>query len=668
MNCNKHNQNASAPNNKRHQNPIPLSGASNMTPPPTYVQNQMNDKLNTMPSQHMSETEIKTEFNPEEFKEKENPQLTDFQHAIDIVGRILSKELPCSHCDVLSCVYAHGGCCRDLYLNRTITDVDIILDTQKLQNNAKICSNNHCILRKFYNDNKLEYERISKLMRDDVQLNQWITSDKVINCRYLVNRIISKSTNIVGVRMHCKRLYVVVFNVFCDNNIIIDMIDNTFYCDYGYIERVEQVGQTIDRLYMYLCMENKELRSLNVKYKKEMDVWVQQQGYTQQDFTNDIVHEFKNNSSLVEFVDQQLVKQFDGNGLVKTSSEWLNQFRRSGVGYGYKDFKSMFINKEENKHKEVQLNAIYPISHEQHYECSDTTFNALYFELKDVVGFDANMNYSNDKIKTKWMDVMKDPSGKGIQHVKQGIIAVYTNKAFDICKSQPSMIIFRTLKNCAKLKDKFDQIQVNRELVDAIKRYQQKLFDKQHFVQNQIQGMNALYEYDERKKDAIARHIFCTYSHIDINIRLAVFHLLGIDKSIIELMNHCEQFKARVDSKNNHKNNLYKDQDLIGRMKANLDNPDNVLNKKLKIREDDPKNLNEWNVRMGNLWAENDRNREEMSITLSALLGSNDFAQVINKLTPEKANVVDGNIKRLVYAQIGKEKEKETANNNATTM
>eukprot|EP01083_Nonionella_stella_P276453 939351_1 len=100
MNCNKHNQNASAPNNKRHQNPIPLSGAS------TYVQNQMNDKLNTMPSQHMSETEIKTEFNPEEFKEKENPQLTDFQHAIDIVGRILSKELPCSHCDVLSCVCA----------------------------------------------------------------------------------------------------------------------------------------------------------------------------------------------------------------------------------------------------------------------------------------------------------------------------------------------------------------------------------------------------------------------------------------------------------------------------------------------------------------------------------------------------------------------------------
>eukprot|EP01083_Nonionella_stella_P307170 1078709_1 len=42
MNYNKHNQNASSPNNQRRQKTIPLSAANNMKPPPAYAQNQMN--------------------------------------------------------------------------------------------------------------------------------------------------------------------------------------------------------------------------------------------------------------------------------------------------------------------------------------------------------------------------------------------------------------------------------------------------------------------------------------------------------------------------------------------------------------------------------------------------------------------------------------------------
>eukprot|EP01084_Bolivina_argentea_P146954 257190_1 len=232
----------------------------------------------------ISDNEIKTDHTDDEkleqeFVAKKDPELTDFQEAINIIGNALKKQFNCSNCNILNCIYAHGGCCRDLYSDQNINDVDLILDTQKLHLAVQSCKTDKCKLKEFYNKNKDEYMRIHKLKRFDVELREWMTSEKIINCKYILNQIKNHNA-IIRTDVFERHLYV-LFKIFCKNGIDIDMMDCSYHYDYGYIQYTD-LPDIIARFTDLGCYFNGKFDG------DKFAEWIKKNKYTEEKFQKDL--------------------------------------------------------------------------------------------------------------------------------------------------------------------------------------------------------------------------------------------------------------------------------------------------------------------------------------------------------------------------------------------
>eukprot|EP01084_Bolivina_argentea_P127840 226054_1 len=539
----------------------------------------------------------------DEIKNKE-PNLTHFQEAINIIGNILINALPCSNCNVSTTLYVHGGCCRDLYLNRTINDVDIIVDTAKLQELASRCTNDNCVLKKQYDNNTAEYNRIKNIKRYDLRLNQWMTSEKIINAKWLLQFINSEAkkdnSQIVGIKDNSKRLYVVAFVIYCQNGIDIDFMDNTFYADHGYLEQLDDVGPILNVL---------DPLAVNLGWKNYGDILneeLKKKNYRQNNFENDIKNRFKDSvlvSVIENFIfnkksnldakswqmvcdkggsDEERVSMIDygsSNRLFMKGNVWgefLFCLKRKNKYWERREIEKtkneLVAGKEydvkEDDMKEDTDNKFYDITHALHCEQADCTFNALYFELYDVVN--KCKGFNDEEIKKFWMSehVMKDPckikdddKTGGLYDVTNGIVCTYKGKANEICQSQPEMIMYRTIKNAYKLATSpvfanTKQIIIGKELVDAIRESNADLFRCDRFgaAENNLMSFQvAMMQTKEKlggtdrsvpvhQQKNIIRHIFTTYNDaVDIETRLNLFNLLNVSTLVVNIWNTTQQ-------------------------------------------------------------------------------------------------------------------------------
>eukprot|EP01084_Bolivina_argentea_P031080 57549_1 len=182
-----------------------------------------------------------------------------------------------------------------------------------------------------------------------------------------------------------------------------------------------------------------------------------------------------------------------------------------------------------------------------HYNNTDCTFNALYFELKDV----ANKLEDKQNIPNLWKRAMKDPCGTGISDIQNKMVRTAKGYAKHVVQSTPSRIIYRTMKNCSKLimnvnKDNnHSKITIGYELVEAVTEKMAELFSGTFF-----------------NVDKLAGWIFGTYAQIDIDTRINVYHLLAVDYYVMELM--CKNDKFYENMKRNNGDSTYND--LLGKI------------------------------------------------------------------------------------------------------
>eukprot|EP01084_Bolivina_argentea_P061972 113299_1 len=252
---------------------------------------------------------------PDGFVQKKDAEYLDFHKAIQIIGESIKNNTSnCPECSkyILDCLLVHGGCCRDVYLDKVPKDVDIILDTQKLQLRASYCINKDCKLREFYNTNKDEYEKISKIKRYDARVNQWMTSDKVINAKYLLQFIDPKKTkapDVVGIRDNSKALYVVSFVIYCNNGIDIDIMDNTFYFQHGFIDSLGKL-EYVSSLDGYACKRGIGGWPNGKPIEYLIQYWITKNKYTQHELDKDIINSFEG-SPLIDCFDKYIFGPYD---------------------------------------------------------------------------------------------------------------------------------------------------------------------------------------------------------------------------------------------------------------------------------------------------------------------------------------------------------------------
>ncbi len=249
--------------------------------------------------------------------------------------------------------HIYSGCCRDLFLERPINDVDIILDTQELQFRAMKCDNNGCVFNKMYSEHKDEYVRIGGIKRYDLRMNQWMSSEKIINAKLLLKNI-QKTSNggIVGIKDNSKNINVVAFQIFCANGVDIDFMDNTFYFDHGCISTFQQMKEILP-----YCepIKGKLLQSNTCTdiANKIDEILMKKEGYTGKDLELDVMTSFTNKESkLFTFFADEFGVSFEVLSAVLNEANRLD-FLWGGSSYFRCDFFEVISDTFDEYRKDV---------------------------------------------------------------------------------------------------------------------------------------------------------------------------------------------------------------------------------------------------------------------------------------------------------------------------
>jgi len=537
--------------------------------------------------------------------------MTDYQHAVDIIGEALLKAFPCKHCDVLSCVYVHGGCCRDMFLGKVPNDVDLDLDTQKLQGLASECQDNKCALKKFYDANKDEYVKIGAMPDFEERLSAWMISDKVINTRYLLKSI-NEDERVSGTRDNSKRKYVITFLIFCKNGIDIDIMDTIFYFDNRYVS-------TIGRELLFQTVGNQSVMPYFMDFvvavsafsTNKLGAWsreevVKKAKKTQEQYLKNVKNWDKSEvkhklySIFTSWIKEAAAFLFkyagDATALFLMTKQKFNQQHFPGL-MEKEDLSEQLPFKKVKRALMKVLGFYpliptpwYPISHLCHSYQADCTFNGLYLRVKDIYRCGEGLQGDvNEQIVQHWKKSIQDPythavfdgdddgddekHGKegGIYDVKHGIVRTYEHEwganglYIDftelVLQSQPEMMIYRTVKNVSKLLGddgkvrselEVEEITLGEQLCDNFNSFQLEYNADtmnsfvSHLFKSTLDPQWDTFEVDEYgveqgakfysdgERDRIVRHVFTTYGNIDMEIRAAVFHLLGFGKLLVK--------------------------------------------------------------------------------------------------------------------------------------
>eukprot|EP01084_Bolivina_argentea_P286251 491026_1 len=453
------------------------------------------------------------------------------QFCIKLLTGALARRF--NHCkfDINEYIYIHGGACRDAILNRGrgIKDIDLSVDLNKIHQHAiSCCKREECVLYKqWYDYGQNAYELWDVVERSAFckqMFEQAMKSERYKRTACFSNKDRVKNPE------QCYDTELIIGSVLHEY-VNSDVIINTKYL-------LKQILK--DTTFKRYCKE-----IVGPKWKT-----IEVSTYTI----------FLENGVDVDIMDCSCFSSHQEAASIIQSRMHFAEMRTIAPIAPH-------VNSEKNKLEiEYEQRNAYPLTHKEHAKRCDCTFNALYIKLSSVV----NINSTSE-----WYDYVIDPYRtmnradadiNAINDLHQGIVRPYRDAALwdsndtrenssllgsiasNAKSGQAEFLIFRTLKNAYKLKDRPLPISISKRYSYVLKASYSQWFNVKHLMQEFV--YNKKEEKDETKLERVLRHTlihnYFRNGKIPLEYVIGIYHMLSYDSFLVECFKD-QKFKKQVE-------------------------------------------------------------------------------------------------------------------------